>query len=320
VTAPFERGQALTLPWSRGAISELLRNVSLRIAWQPDISREAMLLIGILVGLAQAGGWFAAPIDAVMYWKAGTSTDLYPESWSVITSGQLPYPPVIAQVSTVLQPIGWPAFVLLLTTATFVAFWFCARQWSLPLVLVGMPWLFGIGPDGPARMLTYALTGNVQWILAALTVLALRHPALWSIELVTKVTCAAGWWWHVLRGEWRAAATGAAVSLAIVALCFALAPALWTDYLGFAVRNFTAADPPIPTFPIPLGVRLATAVPLLIWGARTNRPWTVPMVCGWSLVGLYGFGFLPFWVAAWRVRAVGIVDRAPRSKSVPRPA
>jgi hypothetical protein len=271
-----------------------------------------MFLIGILVGLAQAAGWFAAPIDAVMYWKAGTSTDLYPESWSVIASGQLPYPPVIAQISTMLQPIGWPAFVLLLTTATFAAFWFCAREWSLPLVLVGMPWLFGIGPEAPARILTYALIGNVQWILAALTVMALRHPALWSIELVTKVTSAAGWWWHVLRGEWRAAATGASVTLVIVALSFALAPAMWMDYLGFAVRNFTAADPPIPTFPIPLGIRLATAVPLLIWGARTNRPWTVPVVCGWSLVGLYSFGFLPFFVAAWRVREASTLDRCPR--------
>jgi len=303
VTAPFERGQALPLPRSRGTIAELLRNGSWGIAWQPDVSREAMLLIGILVGLAQARGWFAAPIDAVMYWKAGTSTDLYPESWSSISSGQLPYPPVIAQISTMLQPIGWPAFVILLTTATFAAFWFCARGWSLPLVLAGIPWLLGMGPAEPAKFLTYGLLGNLQWVLAALTVLALRHPALWSVELITKVTSAAGWWWHVLRGEWRAAATGAGVALVIVALSFALAPAMWIDYLGFALRNFTAADTPIPTFPVPFGIRLATSVPLLIWGARTNRPWTVPVVCGWSLVGLYSFGFLPFFVAAWRVRS-----------------
>jgi hypothetical protein len=311
VTAPLIRAEALTLPRPRGAVWERLRGASLRLDWRPDISRDAMFLMGILVGLSQAGGWFAAPVDAVMYWESGTSTNLYPETWSVITSGQLPYPPVIAQVSTLLQPIGWPAFVLLLTTATFAAFWYCAREWSLPLFILGIPWLFGIGPEEPSKYLTYALIGNMQLILDALTVMALRHPALWSIELVTKVTSAAGWWWHALRGEWRAAATGAAVTLAIVALSFALAPAMWIDYLGFAARNFTAADPPIPTFPIPFGIRLATSVPLLIWGARTNRPWTVPVVCGWSLVGLYSFGFLPFFVAAWRVRAAATPDRGP---------
>lgn len=283
----------------------LRRIGSLRLEWEPDLSRDAMFLLGILVGLAQAFGGFAAPVDAVMYWEAGTSRNLYPESWAVITSGQLPYPPPIAQIATLLQPIGWPAFILLLTATTFAAFWYCARQWSLPLIAIGIPWFFGIGPEEPAKFLAYALIGNLQWILAALTILALRHPALWSIELVTKVTTGVGWWWHALRGEWRAAAVGATVSVAVVAVSFVLAPALWVEYLGFAARNFTGANAPIPTFPIPFGVRLATAVPLLIWGARTNRAWVVPVVCGWSLVGMYSFSFLPFFVAAWRVRSEG---------------
>ncbi len=66
------------------------------------------------------------------------------------------------------------------------------------------------------------------------------------------------------------------------------------------------ADPPMEAFFIPFGVRLATAIPLLVWGARTNRPWTVPVACGWSLPALYGLGFLPFWVAATR-----LVERPP---------
>ena len=101
-------------------------------------------------------------------------------------------------------------------------------------------------------------------------------------------------------GVLRAAATAL-----VVAISFAISPDWWFQYLGFAARNFTAANPPVPMLPIPLGIRLAAAVPLLIWGARTNRPWTVPAVCGWSLVGMYSFGFLPFFVAAWRVRSEG---------------
>ena len=112
-----------------------------------------------------------------MYWQAGTSPDLYPTSWSAIVTGQMPYPPPIAQISTLLQPMGWPAFILLLTTFTFAAFWYCAREWSLPLIAIGIPWFLGIGPGEPATFLGYALIGNLQWILAALTVLALRHSA-----------------------------------------------------------------------------------------------------------------------------------------------
>ncbi len=297
MTAPLALTEALWIP--------RLRSVAPRVERFADFSQSAMMLIGILVGISQVGGWFAPPVDATMYWNAGTSAHLYPESWSVVSSGQLLYPPPIAQISTLLQPIGYSAFVVSLTEATFFAFWFCARRWSLPLIVLGLPWLLGIGPQEPATFLTYALNGNLQWILAALTVVAVRHSAAWAVVLVTKVTSAAGWWWHVLRGEWGAAAIGAAATVLVVGVSVAFAPGLWFEYLDFAGRNFTAANPPIPTFAIPLGVRLATGVPLLIWGARTNRPWTVPAVCGWSLVGLYGFGFLPFFVAAWRVRSFG---------------
>ena len=274
-----------------------------RLSWEPDLSRDAMLLLGILVGIAQASGQFAAPVDALAYWQAGTSTDLYPETWSETGTGYLFYPPPVAQISALLQPIGWPAFILLLTASTFAAFWYCARNWSLPLVLLGIPYFLGIGPEPLGMFLAYALIGNLQWILAALAIMALRHPALWAIELVTKVTAAIGWWWHPLRGEWRAAAIGATASAVLIGVSFALAPQLWFDFIDFAIRNGTMAEPPFPQFPVPLGFRLATAVPVLIWGARTNRAWTVPVVVGWSLPAVHTAGFLPFWVAAWQMRS-----------------
>jgi hypothetical protein len=288
-----------------GVAERLRRITSMRLVWEPDISRDAMLLIGILVGLAQAGGWFAAPVDAIAYWQSGTSSNLYPAAWSEVGAGYLFYPPPVAQVSTLLQPLGLPAFTLLFTAATFGAFWYCARRWSLPLVVLGIPYFLGIGPGLSGMFLAYALIGNLQWILAAMTIMALRHPALWSIELATKVTTGIGWWWHVLRGEWRPAAIGACASALVITVSFVLAPELWFGFAGFVMRNLTMADPPIPQFPIPFGVRLATGIPLLIWGARTNRPWTVPLVVGWSLPAVHTAGFLPFWVAAWRVRSNG---------------
>jgi hypothetical protein len=292
-----------------GWLASTTRWAATHLRWQRDLSRDSMLLLGILVGIAQAMGWFAAPVDGLAYWEAGTSTRLYPEFWSESRTGYLFYPPPVAQVSALLQPMGWPAFIVCLTILTFMAFWYCAGRWSLLLVSIGVPWLFGIGPEEPAKFLAYALIGNLQWILAALTVLAIRHPSLWAVELVTKVTTGIGWWWHVLRGEWRAAATGAVATVIIVGISAALSPSLWSDYLGFALRNHSASDPPLLMFPIPLGLRLASAATLLIWGARTDRAWTVPVACGWSLVGMWGFAFLPFFVAAWRVRQDAAVER-----------
>ena len=124
----------------------MLRQVtSVQVAWQPDIHRDAMLLIGVLVGLAQAKGWFAMPVDGFGYWQVGTATELYPEVWSELQTGNMIYPPPLAQISTLLQPIGWPAFILTLTAATFAAFWYCARQWSLPLLALGIHGSWGLG-------------------------------------------------------------------------------------------------------------------------------------------------------------------------------
>jgi hypothetical protein len=61
--------------------------------------------------------------------------------------------------------------------------------------------------------------------------------------------------------------------------------------------------PPLTTFLVPIGIRIPTALALVIWGARTSRPWTVPLAVGWALPAIYGMGFLPYWAAAlvaWR--------------------
>lgn len=277
-------------------------------SWRPDLNRDTMLLLGFVTGLLAATGWFVKPPDGLAYWEAGTSSRLYPEFWGQTAHGFLFYPPPVAQVSMLLHPLGWGLFIVVLMTATFGAMWYCAKGWSFPLLAIGLPSVLGIGPKDPDVFLAYAFQGNLQWILAALTIVALRQPAAWSLELVTKVTTAIGWWWHVLRGEWRPAALGAIASLAIVGISVVASPSMWADYVAFATRNFAATNPPLETFPVPLGIRLVTAVPVLIWGARSGRAWTVPVVSGWSLVALFGLGFLPFWVAATRL----VDDRRPK--------
>jgi hypothetical protein len=273
-------------------------NGPLAIRWRADLNRDAVLLIGTVVGIAAASKALFNPIDATAYWEAGTSQKLYPASWSEVANGYLFYPPPVAQLSTLLQPLGWPLFVTLLMTLVFWSVWYCTRRWALPLLALGVPWYLNIGPPEPAVFLEYALLGNLQWVLAAVSIMALGRPPLWAVLLLTKVTTAVGWWWHVVRGEWRLAAVAALTSLTIIAVSFAAAPSLWFDFIRFVGGNFTLANPPIPLFPVPIGVRVVTALALVVWGARTNRSWTIPVATGWALPALYGVGFLPFWAAA----------------------
>lgn len=259
-----------------------------------------MLLLGLVVGIGHALGVLFTPVDAVIYWDAGTAVDLYPESWS--EPGALVYPPPLAQLSAVLQPVGWPAFIVILMVATFASFWYCAREWSLPLVALGIPYFLFPNPitEVGGMFLSYAFLGNIQWILAALVLLALTCPGLYAVIVVTKPTVAVTWWWHVLRGEWRLAAVGAAVTVAVVAVSVLAGPHLWVEFVGFLGRNASMSESPVPQFPVPLWVRLPMAAALIVWGARTDRQWTVPVAAGWALPALYGLSFLPFWVAAAR--------------------
>ena len=279
----------------------------LRLGYSPagglhrDFSRDSMLLLGVCFGIAQARGMLAGPIDAINYWLAGTSTELYPQAWGQWWGGQyLYYPPPTAQLSILIQPLGWSLFIVCWTTLIFACFWYCARDLSLPLLALGIPAaVFGIPELG--LFAGYALNGNMQWVLAALVLLALRRPALWAVMAVTKITPAIGVLWYVVRREWRPAAVATGTTLLVVTISFVLAPAVWIDWAGFTLRNYAMADPPMPLFPVPFGIRLVTAAVLVVWGARTDRIWTVPVAAGWALPALYGFGFLPFWVAALRL-------------------
>lgn len=74
-------------------------------------------------------------------------------------------------------------------------------------------------------------------------------------------------------------------------------PGAWGDFLRFALGNYATASP-VPVVPVPLFVRLPMAVALLWWGARTDRPWTVPVAAGRAALALYEWSFLPLWLSA----------------------
>ena len=148
-------------------------------------------------------------IDSHAYWAAWRG-EMYDEAPA--TRDAFLYSPAFAQAIWPLAQLPWPVFATLWgLAATATVIWLAlgaGRAWVVPLSLLGT---------------LEVLTGNVNWILALVAVLGLRHPGLWTIALLTKVTPALGPLWFLARGEWRklAHAVGWAVAVTTVSLSLA---------------------------------------------------------------------------------------------------
>ena len=155
------------------------------------------------------------------------------------------------------------------------------RGWSLVLVVAGLLWFVVPIPILGVVMADIA-HGNIQILLGAVAVLGLRYPALWSFALLSKVTPGIGLLWFVARGEWRNLAIGLAVTGAIALVSFLYIPGDWFAWATF-LRDSVSVVFPQWVVPVPLGIRLATGAALIVWGARTDRPWVLPIACGWVI-------------------------------------
>jgi hypothetical protein len=222
----------------------------------PVVIRDRLSLAGIAViaWFATFGGSWVA-YDAYAYWsvdpKAPYHFDLSPDQF-----GAFRYSPAIAQIFSLFHVLPWPAFAIgwFIVLALVVAW--LGRRWSLAmLVFVPIVW--------------DAYLGNIEILLAAAIVLGFRKPAAWSFVLLTKVTPGIGLLWFVARREWRNLAIALGATAVIVGISFAIAPAAWFDWPRsiLAVEHRPA--------PFTTAARVLGAALLVIWGARTNRPWTV---------------------------------------------
>lgn len=261
-----------------------------RLAWL------ALLTMGLIFGI----GWAlsgARPIDADVYWRTNPDA-LYGQAWAPGHELVYLYPPPLAQAMVVLRLLGWPLFIVLWTVALFAATAYAGRVWALGLVIVGLALFPFVGFEHPVRHpLLYPLLGNVQPILVAAIVAGFRFPGLWSIVILTKLTPGIGIVWFALRREWRSLALALGATVAVGLASFALGPDLWVEFVSFAIRN-AGAEAPGDIVTVSLPVRLAMSLVLLIWGARTNRRWTVPVAAGWSLIAQFEWSFVEFWMAA----------------------
>lgn len=157
-------------------------------------------------------------------------------------------------------------------------------------VLVGLA-----GPlAGPLALLPLVgneiAVGNISLLMAGAVVLGFRWPAAWAFVLLTKVTPGVGLLWFAVRREWRSLAIALGVSGALAAVTIPLFPGLWADWIDLMVASLRQA-PPDTAAAVPFVVRLALGALVVVIGALTDRPWTVPLAVMlghahlWSSVG-----------------------------------
>lgn len=154
--------------------------------------------------------------------------------------------------------------------------------------------------------------GNIHVLLGAAVIGSLRRPALWAVPLLTKPSLGLGLLWFLVRREWGRLAVALGVTAALSGAALVLAPTLWPKWIDYVLG--TGLSPDVGTaswIPIPFIVRLPGAALLVIWGARTNRPWTLPTAAMLSLPVLWSVG-LAMLVAAFAVSRWGPLHQAAR--------
>ncbi len=247
-------------------------------------------------------------LDAYAYWSLDLN-DLYARSQgAVLGPGAFRYSPVIAQLVAPFGALPWGSFLLLYESvllATIV--WLAGRRVRWTLAILAFP---------PVALELYY--GNVHLLLAAATVLAFRHPWSWAFVLLTKVTPGVGLVWFAARREWRALAVALAATVGLALVSWLIAPGLWAEWVSTLGGNRTVET--TNSLALPLAVRLPAAVVLVLWGARSDRPWTVPVAATLALpvLWIHGLALLAAVVPlAPASRAVAGVDALPHRLTHP---
>jgi hypothetical protein len=205
------------------------------------------LQLGVLPGL-----------DTVAYWRADLN-HLYAGA-QIGERDAFLYSPAFAQALIPLR---------LLPFEVVYALWLAAS--IAVLVWMRVAWTLAFPP-----VLADLYFGNIHVFYALAIVVGFRFAATWALPLLTKVLPGVGVLWFAFRAEWRPLAIALGASIAIAAVSFLVAPALWFDWVDSLAGN-VGRDTGMRSDAIPLAIRLIPAIAILFWGARTDRRWTLPI-------------------------------------------
>jgi len=206
--------------------------------------------------------WNHPSLDLHTYWATRDGIDY---SGSPFLIGAYLYAPLFAQAIAPLTALPWPVFAGIWTALIAGAYLWLVGRWALPILL-------------SAAVALELYLGQIDVFLAAAIVLGFRHPAVWALLLLTKVTPGIGLIWFAVRREWQSLLVALSATVALAAVSALIDPVAWRGWVDLLQRSATQPQVIEGTFlPVPLWVRLPAAAALVAWGARTDRSWTVPV-------------------------------------------
>jgi hypothetical protein len=239
----------------------------------------------VVVALAQpVGSQLRTGQEAFCYWFASLQAPYALSDWTKPIA--YVYSPAFLQAISPLTELPWIWFFGVWTALLLFAVRF----------LTG-PRLFAVG----VLLATVELVGgNISLFLAVAMVVGFRWPAAWAFVLLTKVTPGIGLLWFAARREWRSLGIALGTTAVVVAVSAILMPGAWLEWFGLLVRS-AGRDGTWAAVPIPFLVRLPAAVLIVVWGARTNRRWAVPVAGMVALPALW-YGGLTMLLAVVALR------------------
>jgi hypothetical protein len=244
----------------------------------------AAIWVAIVVFSEPFGRLWGTGQDAYCYWFPTFEAPYARSDWTDPIA--YVYSPAFLQLLAPLKALPWQAYMAAWTGVLLGAvFVLTGRKWFAVGVVLGLMELAG---------------GNIHLLLAAAMVLGFRWPATWALVLLTKITPGIGLLWFVVRGEWRQLFIALGATALIVAASFATMPDAWIQWVGVLTR-IAGRDGTWAAVPIPFLVRLPFAVAFVVWGARTNRRWTVPVAGMLALPALW-YGGLAMLLAVIALR------------------
>jgi hypothetical protein len=244
--------------------------------------RRLLYHAAVVVGLVFAAYLFlvsegqkgSVAYDVVSYYAFNLA---HPSVGNVGDLGFFPYSPPIALVLAPFHALPWLAFVSAWYTLLFSAIvWLGRRSF---LAVLAFP---------PVAVDLYH--GNIHLLLAAAIALGFRWPGAWSAVLLTKLTPGVGLLWFVVRREWRNLAIALGVTCAIAIVTFVVLPTQWIEWVSMLASS-AGTPPPWPALPIPLWLRVPVAAAIVIWGARRDKRWTVPLSAALAVPALWPGAF-----------------------------
>jgi hypothetical protein len=217
----------------------------------------------VVLRLLDRSPWTPTVLDMHTYWATGDGYSYH--QGDPYTIGAYLYAPAFAQLLAPLTALPWPWFAALWTAAIAATYIWLVGRWAFPLLLTG------------AAALELYL-GQVDIFIAAAIVIGFRYPVVWAFPLLTKIAPGIGLLWFVFRREWRNLALALTATVAVAALSALFAPELWRSWYELLYRTvFERQAVDGAYLAIPVWLRLPIAVAVILWGARTDRHWTVPI-------------------------------------------